>query len=757
MSYFDHFIPTFKPVRASLQQDLEHNQPSSAYSRKHPQRKGNWRMSTYPVTSQPAAPASRPLSESRPEPTPPDSGRSENEGVRERDTKVLHKHEGFERRASRALPPASPPSSSEAVRASSLSSSSHGLSGDEVTRCRGQQHSPTWVPVGQRRCPSAGRCLGASPKADARRCDRNDRLTRRESGEGEGDEGEETIADFTVTDQRQRCHGYDDDNYEDADRDGATKQRSIAASSHAGGEAQRRQRALEWEDSDSEGDRRDRGNENEDRLTSTHRRTTSSSRNASRRPILLWGHDREYTLSTSVSPHSRPSHSPRHQLDGIVYDRIPIRDTPHNPFLGDADAANGWRTSDAGRRRANPAQSRGEDAERAYRKGMITYVFRGQRIVYADAPLDLEDEEDLLQPDGSMRPRYRFQPKLLFPEAHEREQRKRRQRLQQANYAETRDQAQAQQRACAEDIRVRPQMTAFARNQSMYQVTSILRDENTSTTSRVSESSSHKQYLPSIVRRGMIFEVDPTSRMHGQKRAQLHDESSADEGSEKDPDRHVHNLVWQGSRQWPGTIQHRPIISSASSTSSIFKMARRERVHDHLSHRNRQRLSEFHRHSAERNHAGDSKRQHAGQHQRLLAQLDRAGWQSDGSSDSDEEPVSRCRSSQRDSEYAGHDEEPSHDTDHRSTNHHEGLALAQDPSLAASFVSTVSTATKHRPSLAHRAATSVVVPSRAATSQLSEFPAPAQRPSSSASQGVHPKPSENPFDLNFFTSDRYRR
>ncbi|PWN28291.1 hypothetical protein BDZ90DRAFT_231285 [Jaminaea rosea] len=195
------------------------------------------------------------------------------------------------------------------------------------------------------------------------------------------------------------------------------------------------QRASEWLSSDDESD------QEQHRPSSTHRRRAHSSR--------------KRNLSSSASPSASPSSSSS-ASPGVVWNRVPIRDTPNNPFLG----------GDHGPRSRNQAGfvgragdgTRGEDAARAHRRGLITYVFRGQRIVYADAPSDLEeDDDDLRRRDGSSRAPYRFEPKLLFPEAHAAEERRRRQRAraQQQREAEARDAAEQRRQQAAIELRQR--------------------------------------------------------------------------------------------------------------------------------------------------------------------------------------------------------------------------------------------------------------------------------------------------------------
>lgn len=169
-------------------------------------------------------------------------------------------------------------------------------------------------------------------------------------------------------------------------------------------ESERRRRALEWDDSSDE----------EQEKTSRNRANPAARLPASSQFLGAPDNSRQYRSQSSSATSTSSTSSSKH-----AYQNVPIRDTPNNPFL----VGNWLQGVDKPGREA----SRGEDAARAHRRGLITYVFRGQRIVYADAPSDLEEEEeDLMQPDGTMRPRYRFQPKLLFPEAHAQEQRRRR-------------------------------------------------------------------------------------------------------------------------------------------------------------------------------------------------------------------------------------------------------------------------------------------------------------------------------------------
>ncbi|PWY99707.1 hypothetical protein BCV70DRAFT_206705 [Testicularia cyperi] len=87
---------------------------------------------------------------------------------------------------------------------------------------------------------------------------------------------------------------------------------------------------------------------------------------------------------------------------------VPIRDTPKNPFLAGGPADNGFEgpLAHVARRRAREIPGK--------ERGKITYVFRGQRVTYADPEYDSDDSDDYLdQPRGPRPPR--MQPRLLFP------------------------------------------------------------------------------------------------------------------------------------------------------------------------------------------------------------------------------------------------------------------------------------------------------------------------------------------------------
>ncbi|PWN47259.1 hypothetical protein IE53DRAFT_259595 [Violaceomyces palustris] len=120
-------------------------------------------------------------------------------------------------------------------------------------------------------------------------------------------------------------------------------------------------------------------------------------------------------ITPRQSPRLRFSHSYRSPSPSYPKARVknqdlsrnvPIRDSPNNPFIEGSMADVGFSgpNAEGAKRRARmfPGKERGK----------ITYVFRGQRVTYADPEYDSDNEDDL--DDGSCSTS-RFQPKLLFP------------------------------------------------------------------------------------------------------------------------------------------------------------------------------------------------------------------------------------------------------------------------------------------------------------------------------------------------------
>lgn len=124
-----------------------------------------------------------------------------------------------------------------------------------------------------------------------------------------------------------------------------------------------------------------------------------------------WSADHDDTLESDDDERLAPR-TPL-SLDGSrprVWD-APIRDTPKNPFLAGGPADQGFHGP-----RGREARQRARQLPQKER-GKITYVFRGQRVTYADPEYDSDDSEDWANGElqGTRPPR--LQPKLLFPPA----------------------------------------------------------------------------------------------------------------------------------------------------------------------------------------------------------------------------------------------------------------------------------------------------------------------------------------------------
>ncbi|SJX63983.1 uncharacterized protein SRS1_11219 [Sporisorium reilianum f. sp. reilianum] len=145
-------------------------------------------------------------------------------------------------------------------------------------------------------------------------------------------------------------------------------------------------------------------------------------------------HDATPRASRSSSNATTPPRAPRHALayrpartyservrvnNEAVTSVVPIRDTPKNPFLAGGPADNGFHGPNrhAAYRRAQ--QIPGKE------RGKIAYVFRGQRVTYADPEYDSDDDDSDLDEQyaktNEFNPHYnperppRLQPRLLFP------------------------------------------------------------------------------------------------------------------------------------------------------------------------------------------------------------------------------------------------------------------------------------------------------------------------------------------------------
>ena len=86
----------------------------------------------------------------------------------------------------------------------------------------------------------------------------------------------------------------------------------------------------------------------------------------------------------------------------------PIRDTPLNPFIEGGPADQGFHGPQGSKAAVRALNYPGKE------RGKITYVFRGQRVTYADPEYDSDDSDEYVGAPSSQRPQ-RLQPKLLFP------------------------------------------------------------------------------------------------------------------------------------------------------------------------------------------------------------------------------------------------------------------------------------------------------------------------------------------------------
>lgn len=131
----------------------------------------------------------------------------------------------------------------------------------------------------------------------------------------------------------------------------------------------------------------------------------ASSSNATTPPARI-GNAPTYRLARPFSTRVRVDNEP-------VTSTMPIRDTPKNPFLAGGPADNGFQGPNGHLAYHRARRIPGKE------KGKITYVFRGQRVTYADPEYDSDDDDDSDQ--DQFNPHYkrerqpRLEPKLLFP------------------------------------------------------------------------------------------------------------------------------------------------------------------------------------------------------------------------------------------------------------------------------------------------------------------------------------------------------
>lgn len=152
------------------------------------------------------------------------------------------------------------------------------------------------------------------------------------------------------------------------------------------------------------------GSIHDDDLNDATPRASSSNATTPPRTHLNSG---AYRPARPLSTHIRVSNSP-------VTSTIPIRDTPKNPFLAGGPADNGLEGPNGRLARQRLRQMPPKE------KGKIVYVFRGQKVTYADPEYDSDDDDSDLDDEQRRRnnefnPHYhkerppRLQPRLLFP------------------------------------------------------------------------------------------------------------------------------------------------------------------------------------------------------------------------------------------------------------------------------------------------------------------------------------------------------
>ena len=121
-------------------------------------------------------------------------------------------------------------------------------------------------------------------------------------------------------------------------------------------------------------------------------------------------HDLAYRPARPFSTRVRVDNEP-------VTSTMPIRDTPKNPFLAGGPADQGFHGPNGHLARRRAQQMPGKE------RGKIAYVFRGQRVTYADPEYDSDDDDsdDDRARTNEFNPHHnpsrppRLQPKLLFP------------------------------------------------------------------------------------------------------------------------------------------------------------------------------------------------------------------------------------------------------------------------------------------------------------------------------------------------------
>lgn len=116
-------------------------------------------------------------------------------------------------------------------------------------------------------------------------------------------------------------------------------------------------------------------------------------------------------VKVKAAPSRRYDHGTRLPAGHSLHKVVPVRDTPGNPFLEGGPADLGYTGRRVGSARSQAALPR--------ERGTMTYVFRGQRVTYADAfASDSDDsggEDDNESADGPVYSLDKLQPRLLFP------------------------------------------------------------------------------------------------------------------------------------------------------------------------------------------------------------------------------------------------------------------------------------------------------------------------------------------------------
>ncbi|KAJ9473917.1 hypothetical protein PHBOTO_003999 [Pseudozyma hubeiensis] len=162
-------------------------------------------------------------------------------------------------------------------------------------------------------------------------------------------------------------------------------------------------------DEDAEGSVDGQGIESDPLRDATPR---ASSSNATTPPPLRARQAVAYRPARRFSEHVRVDNE-------SVVSTVPIRDTPKNPFLAGGPADEGFHGPNRHQAYRRARQIPGKE------RGKIAYVFRGQRVTYADPEYDSDDDDSELEQERARSNQFnphhnaerppRLQPRLLFP------------------------------------------------------------------------------------------------------------------------------------------------------------------------------------------------------------------------------------------------------------------------------------------------------------------------------------------------------